>query len=135
MRLVLPLPPSKNRLYSNALRWARGKDGNPYSYMGRKRSEQYRVFLEAAGWEVCAQTTVEQREALQQIALKGPLAIRVTVCFPENGRDHDTPNIETALLDALKGPLGIDDERFWRVTVERVQDGPPCVVEIEPIGN
>ena len=133
IHLSLPLPPSKNRLYANAKRWTRDKAGRKKSYTGRQKSKRYLAFESAAGWAVLQQTTPQQREALQHFAAERPLSLVAYVRFPADGQDHDTANITDALLDAIKGPLGVDDERFWRVTVERVESGPPCEVVIEEV--
>jgi hypothetical protein len=133
MRLVLTLPPTKNRLYRNARRWTRGSDGTPKSYTGRQHSRRYVAYLEEAGWEVIRQTTLEDREALARLAVEHPLSITARVRFPENGRRHDAANVVDSLLDAVKGPLGIDDERFWHIEVRRVRCGPECEVVIEPL--
>ena len=111
IRLTLPLPPSKNRLYTNAKRWTRGKDGRRKSYMGRQKSVRYLAFEQAAGWAVLQQTTPQEREALQRIVAERPLSLTAYVRFPKDGRDHDTANITDALLDAIKGPLRSEERR------------------------
>ena len=136
IQLVLPLPPSKNRLYSNAKRWTRGKDGRSKSYMARMKSPRYQAFEQEVAAEVWRQTTIEQREELQRVAAEEPLTVSVTVCFPPDDKTRDVVNLLDALMDAIKGPLGVDDSRFQDVSITQHQahwgawEGPPCRVEI-----
>lgn len=69
--------------------------------------------------------------------MNGRLAVRVTVCPPDNRR-RDLDNVQKALLDALaKGGAYRDDSQIDRLVVERgpVTPGGKVLVVIEPIAH
>ena len=66
------------------------------------------------------------------VRMNGRLAVRVTVCPPDNRR-RDLDNVQKALLDALaKGGAYRDDSQIDRLVVERgpVTPGGKVLVEI-----
>lgn len=81
---------------------------------------------------VCAALAVRR-----VVRMNGRLAVRVTVCPPDNRR-RDLDNVQKALLDALaKGGAYRDDSQIDRLVVERgpVTPGGRVLVVIEPIAH
>ena len=73
--------------------------------------------------------------AIRVARMDGRLAVRVTVCPPDNRR-RDLDNVQKALLDALaKGGAYRDDSQIDRSIVERgpVTPGGKVLVEISEI--
>ncbi len=127
--LDLPLPPSKNRLHDNAVRWTKATPDKPAKrYMARKLSDDYEAYRTEVWAEVMRQTTPEQRDALQG----KHLAIYIMVRYPDATRRRDPANVVDGLLDALQAPLGVDDSVFkiggWKE--HELVDLPECSVLI-----
>lgn len=114
VRLSLPMPPSANNAFINV----KGR--------GRVRSENYRKWADHAGWLVKAQ---------RPKPFNVPVKIRIEI-KPENNRAFDLDNRTKAVLDLLvtHGVLHDDSNKWVRgVTIEQVDEGAPCTVEVEAI--
>ena len=114
VRISLPMPPSLNNAFINV----KGK--------GRVRSENYRKWADQAGWLVKAQRVKP---------FNVPVRVRIEI-NPENGRAFDLDNRTKAVLDLLvtHGVLHDDSNKWVRgVSIEQVEAGAPCTVEVQPI--
>ena len=124
IRLLLPLPPSTNDLYERALGFT--KRGKPY------RATRLKPKVEAYRWLVVQavnqQLTPEERKTV-------PPQMSITVYLLDGATKMDADNCLKSVIDAVKCPLGFDDnlKRVRRVTAEYVPVGPPCVVVIEEV--
>lgn len=122
IRLTLPLPPSTNDLYERALGFT--KRGRPY------RATRLKPKVEAYRWAVVEainqQLTPEERKLV-------PPQMAITVYLLDGTTKMDVDNCLKSVIDAVKGPLGFDDNprRVRRVAAEYVPVGPPCEVVIE----
>lgn len=102
-------PPSVNNLFVNV----RGK--------GRVRSDRYKTWLNAAGWDV-----------LQARVKPVHGKVRVTVQARRPSRRADLDNINKAPLDLLvKHGVLIDDSQIESLTTEWSDTIPGCRVVIE----
>lgn len=109
---IRAFPPSANSLYANVP----GK--------GRVKTERYRTWATAAGWDVKAQKPAK---------ITGRYAITLTVQRKDNRR-RDLSNLIKAVSDLLVDQQVIEDDSleeevhlYWYRAVEG------CVVEIVPI--
>lgn len=126
IRLSLPLPPSTNDLYERTLGFT--KRGKPYRATRLKpKVEEFRWAVSQA---ITAQLTAEQVKTV-------PPVMSITVLLREDCCHLDADNALKSTIDALKGPLGFDDNprRVRRVTAEYHSDRAlgPCVVVIEEV--
>jgi crossover junction endodeoxyribonuclease RusA len=113
LSLRLPYPPSVNHI------WRRVGPRTVISREGRR----YRT-------DVCAALA-----AMRVARMDGRLAVRVTVCPPDNRR-RDLDNVQKALLDALaKGGAYGDDSQIDRLEVDRgpVVSGGMVEVQVREI--
>jgi len=85
--LTLPYPISVNAMYRNRLK-------------GRAKSERYRTWLNAVGWEIKAQ---------RQQPIKGSYTLRITLYEADNRR-RDPGNMEKCISDALVEAGLIEDD-------------------------
>jgi len=98
--LTLPLCPSTNELFANKPR------------VGRVKSERYRTWLQAAGWDV---------NAARLTPINGPVA--VTIALPIGDR-ADIDNRSKAALDLLvQHALIEDDKHVQALTLRRCLAG------------
>lgn len=103
-------PPSTNNLYINV----RGR--------GRIRSDRYRTWLNAAGWDV-----VRAKAKLHD----GP--VKVTILVRKSNRRSDVDNRAKACLDLLvKQGVLIDDSQIQSLTVEWSDAVQGARIFIEP---
>ncbi len=116
IRLVLPLPPSTNRLYVRSR-----TTGLPVL------SEAHRAYRTLVWGDVNEQISPDERDLS---AMR--LVVKVWVL---RAKHRDLDNLLKCLLDSLGAALKFDDRHVDRVTVERVQDGPECEVVIEAMGK
>lgn len=126
IRLSLPLPPSTNDLYQRELGFT--KHGRPY------RATRLKPRVESFRWAVAqaitAQLTAEQVKTV-------PPVMAITVLLREDCCHMDPDNALKSIIDAIKGPLGFDDNprRVRRVAAEYHGDRAlgPCMVVIEEV--
>jgi crossover junction endodeoxyribonuclease RusA len=115
-RIVLPFPPSINRLY-------RAVGGRSIL------SEAYRGWKTEAGKLLNAQRPRKMR---------GQVAVTVELCAPDKRR-RDADNAGTkAVLDLLVSHqiIEADDSRFVRsITAKWVDDGEPCTVTVRGVNE
>lgn len=103
-------PPSANNLFVNV----RGR--------GRVRSERYRTWLSAAGWDV-----------LRAKAKRNDGPVRVTILVRKGNRRADVDNRAKACLDLLvKQGVLIDDSQVQSLTVEWSDAVQGARIFIEP---
>lgn len=118
IRLVLPLPPSANRMYrSQIIR------GRPTSI----KSEVYRGYEGICGKEVMAQ-------AAREVVPEGLLSFSAWMFWGDRRR-RDTDNYIKVLQDVVSRTLGFDDFRISEVHVFRRhdKDNARCIVEIQEV--
>lgn len=114
VRISLPMPPSVNHAFVNV------------SGKGRVRSDAYRKWADHAGWLIKAQRVKP---------FNVPVRVRIEI-KPENNRAFDLDNRTKAVLDLLvtHGVLHDDSNKWVRgVTIEQVEAGAPCTVEVQPL--
>lgn len=114
--LRLPFPPSTNALYANV----RGK--------GRVKSERYRTWINAAGWDLAAQRP-------KSIG-SGPYLISITLERKRDGRRRDLGNHHKAVSDLLVDHGIIpDDHHEERIEMAWSDAVTGCVVEVVSLGQ
>jgi len=107
--LILPWPPSVNKLYTPA--WRTAKSGK--RYMGRRKSDA------AAAYEKEVWVAVKRRT---KAALKGNLSVTVFVHPPVKSKRMDIDNVLKACLDSMQNAgLFKNDHQISRLIVERVE--------------
>ena len=114
VRIALPWPPSTNNLYFNC------------GGRGRVPTKEYVAWKREAGWTLAAQRPPK---------FTRPVTITIELC-PPHSRRFDLDNRVKATLDLLTLHLVIPDDNagFVReVTVKRVDNAAPCVVEVRSI--
>lgn len=112
---ALPIPPSVNGLYANVP----GK--------GRIKSDRYKVWKNAAGWDVKAQIGSRR--------VAGP--VNLTICICESEARGDLDNRCKATIDLLVD-LNIidgDDKRVVRRIVLEWTREPGLSVTVEPVSH
>jgi Holliday junction resolvase RusA-like endonuclease len=133
-RLILPLPPSTNKLYS------RSRDGQV------RKSDTYKSWEGWAGWEINAQ----RKEKVSAVNWQSGDWYSVVVEVPVVCR-MDADNVAKPILDLLhRNNVTPDDKFLWSFSVRRshemtdprscavwaemggptVEDEPPAAVEI-----
>lgn len=142
MRVVIPLPPSKNDSHTESaffkkselipavLAWHRG-DSDGFKRVrraikvGRRRSDAYDEYTEAL-----ATALVGQRF---EPIMEGDVVVSVTVFFQD--RRRDLVNVIDVLCDSLESVLYRNDSQVsdFRIRREIDADDPRCVVTIEPV--
>lgn len=117
--LVLPLPPSANRMYRAIIK--RGASM-------QIRSKEARAYEEEVGKAINAQGRPEIPDGL--------LAMHVVYRFPQSRKGADTDNLAKALIDGIARTYGFDDARirdihaYRRYTKSRKRCG--CTVVFTP---
>lgn len=114
MELILPLPPSMNRL------WRTGKGGAVY------RSPKYEAWRVPAMWQASVQAKGIKFEGSYKLTL---LAVR-----PDK-RKRDLDNLFKAASDCLVAAGIVDDSKCEWLEGRWVKEGPQCTLVIEEINN
>ena len=112
IRLELPYPPSVNGIF--------GK------FNGAKLSEKYRKWRDEAGWLLRAQNPKR---------LSGAVSVAVMLVPPDKRvRDLDNAGFKACIDLLVRHELieGDDWRYVKRIAAEWSEDGPPCVVTVEP---
>lgn len=124
--LSLPIPPSTNDLYERKLGFT--KKGRPY------RATRLKASVEAYRWRV--REAINHQLTADQVRFV-PQRMAITILLREDCCRADADNTIKATLDAIKGPLGFDDNprRVRKVGAEYHNDPelPPCLVKIEAV--
>ena len=107
INLILPLPPSANRM------WRKGK-GRTY------RSDEYDMFCTRVGW-TCKEKNIDM--------ISG--GVQATIRFYFARVNGDLDNRIKPLLDALRGFAYSDDQQVMAFCCERHMDRKQPRVEIE----
>lgn len=116
IRLILPFPPSVNRL------WRASKGGKVY------RSDQYSGWRSVSLWRLAEQ----MRKSYPGQSVGGPYHLTVRAVKPDR-RKRDLGNLEKAISDILvSAGIVADDHLCQRITLMWVTDGPECEILIEP---
>jgi len=111
MTFTLPLPPSVNALYANV------------AGRGRVKSERYRTWLNAAGWELKAQKPPR---------VEGHYCIWIWANRPD-GRKRDLGNLEKPVSDLLVAHgIVADDSQCVEIHLYWSGTGRECSVLVEP---
>ncbi len=110
------IPPSQNACYRNL---------NVKGLKGRAKTQRYRDWLVAFGWDV-------KRAKAHQSPVSGPYAITITICRSKRHHAADIMNREKPLSDALQ-ELGVidDDQLCERGTVQWGEAQGGVRIEIE----
>ena len=98
MRLVLPIPPSKNRSHRQT-----DEDG----VLRRRKTAETKRFVHDAGW-LCLKW---MRESGWRKPAPGNKVILRYWCYWPDERVRDAGNVVDALLDALNG-IAYEDDRY-----------------------
>jgi len=99
IRLSLPYPVSVNAMYANAA----GK--------GRVKTERYKTWINAAGWNV---------RAARPVKVAGPYTLEITL-FQSDRRKRDIDNVVKPISDLLvEHQLVEDDSLCTRLVVQRI---------------
>lgn len=115
LRLVLPYPPSVNRL------WRTDKTG------GMHRAKTYTDWRKAALWGLAGQAKGKR--------VAGPYTMLVEVVAPDKRR-RDLGNLEKAVSDLLQAAKLIDDDCLCReMTLRWVEKGPECMILLKTYGE
>lgn len=109
----IPSPPSTNALYAN-------KPGK-----GRVKSERYRVWKNAAGWQM----KVENGNARSWKTISGPVAV---IILSPGRKDIDN---NKAVLDLLTDMAVIGDDRQVESLHVARTDGKECIVTVRSLGR
>jgi len=113
--LVLPFPPSVNRL------WRASKGGGVY------RSPKYADWRRLAMWQLAGQAKGKK--------VTGPYKLTILAVKPDK-RKRDLGNLEKAISDILVSQGIVEDDSLCDWIVARwVDKGPECQIIIEPIGD
>lgn len=107
-------PPSSNGIFANVKRWSSDSKAP-----GRMKTEAYKAWRDAAGWEVKTQRPEKVR---------GPVAIDLTVKRHSDRSDID--NRVKGAIDLLVWLQVIDDDRNVQEVRARWGDVPGCVIVI-----
>lgn len=111
IELRLPLPPSVNALYANV------------PGRGRIKSERYRVWLNAAGWELAAQ---------KPRRVSGDYQLWIWAEKPDRRR-RDLGNLEKPISDLLVAHGVVsDDSQCSEIHIYWQGSGRECLVKIDP---
>jgi len=113
MSLILPFPPSVNRL------WRATKGGRVY------RSPKYTEWRTRAMWQISLQAKGKKVE--------GPYKLTIHAVKPDK-RKRDIGNLEKAVSDILVSQNIVEDDSLceW-IEARWVNEGPECLIKIEPI--
>lgn len=113
IRIVLPFPPSVNRL------WRTTKGGGVY------RSPKYAEWRRLAMWQIAGQAKGKR--------ISGPYKLTILAVRPDK-RKRDLGNLEKAISDILVSQNIVEDDCLceW-IEARWVSNGPECEVRIEPL--
>lgn len=126
IKLVLPLPPSLNRLYRTVKR--KSKTGK--TYYGLRKTEEGRMYsLEVLCSAVAQDVPIE---AIKQVAGMVNWKVDMQVFFPDKRR-RDLDNVEKELFDSLAKVLGFDDKQIVDKHSQKLYDKENPRVEVELI--
>ena len=113
--LVLPFPPSVNRL------WRATKEGRVY------RSPKYVEWRKLAMWQIAGQAKGKKH--------LGPYKLTIHAVKPDKRR-RDLGNLEKAVSDILVSQNIVEDDSLCEHLVMMwVSEGPACHVMVEGVGN
>jgi Holliday junction resolvase RusA-like endonuclease len=109
--LTLPFPISVNAMYANRLK-------------GRRKSDRYATWANAAGWDVKKQN---------QTPIRGYYHLTLSL-FEDDNRRRDPGNFEKCVSDLLVNHNLIDDDsKCVSMTIERFQASKKyCQVQVKP---
>lgn len=108
IRIVLPFPPSVNRL------WKTKKDGGMY------RSKEYADWRKHTLWAIAAQIKGQK--------IKGEYALEVVAVKPDKRR-RDIGNLEKAISDILQAAGVIEDDCLCQdLRLRWAKTGPECLI-------
>lgn len=110
VRYDLPYPPTTNHLFVNA-----GKS--------RVRSAMYKDWCDLAGWSIAEQGRKR---------IKGAVSLSIALTRPDKRR-RDLSNAGLKAIEDLLVEMGVieDDSLVQRISLQWVNDGPPCIVLIQ----
>lgn len=110
--LDLPMPPSVNHI------WRKGK-------LGVNRSQQYRDWIEAAGWEI-------NKNKNGQVPISGHFESHV-ILSSKKRHTSDLDNRPKAIFDLLQSHRLIENDRFQdKMTVEWGEAPMGCKIFVWP---
>ena len=120
MRLILPYPPSVNRMYRSFVPkgWCRAVVA---------LSPEAKAYKAECGWLA--------RAAGIREPLRGPIELRLRL-VPSGRRCMDLSNCWKVAEDALNGIVYVDDAQVWRIVAERAEPDPAGArleVEVLPL--
>ena len=111
LKLILPFPPSVNRL------WRASKGGKVY------RSDKYTDWRNHARWAL-----VEQRKGQK---ITGPYTMILEAVRPDK-RQRDLGNLEKAVSDVLQESGAVENDYLCQeMTLRWVDSGPECLIILE----
>ena len=124
----IPMPPTSNRQY-----WAqaiKGKDGKSFGKICT--SNELNAFKKSfASWQLNNIAAIQSaREFIKNVTASGAmLQVDTYACFPTSElwtikgmpKKMDGTNRIKALHDSLSDALGLDDCRFWKSSVEKIE--------------
>jgi crossover junction endodeoxyribonuclease RusA len=115
IRIILPFPPSVNRL------WRASKTGGVY------KSDKYATWSTHAKWSV--------REQVRSKKLEGPFKLTILAVRPDKRR-RDLDNLFKATLDCLQaaGVVADDCNAVW-LEARWVEKGPECELILEDMSD
>lgn len=120
----LPLPPSVNHCYRNAVVTRRRKDGSTYRQRARLLTAEAESWMEVAKL-VARGTANRARWTVPKAGTKVVVEIRVT--WGDN-RQHDTHNLHKLIADSLEGIAYVNDRyALLRDMDYTVDPKNPCV--------
>ena len=115
IQIVLPLPPSINRL------WRTSKNGGMY------RSGKYAEWRTAAIWQASVQ--------VKSKAIAGKYKATFQFVRPDKRR-RDLDNLLKAAMDVIVSAKIVEDDHLCEWLEARwVKEGPQCLIVLEPIGE
>lgn len=110
IRIVLPYPPSVNRL------WRTTKTGGMYS------SKEYKDWAKHAEWAIAAQ--------IKGAGVKGEYALEVVAVKPDKRR-RDLGNLEKAISDILQSTGVIENDYLCQdLHMRWAKKGPECLITV-----
>ena len=115
IRLILPYPPSVNRL------WRATKTGRVYS------SPKYKEWRGHALWAI--------KEQCRTLRVTGMYKMTLLAVRPDR-RKRDIGNLEKAVSDVLTAAQVVEDDSLcgW-IDMRWVEKGPECLIIVEPMGE
>jgi len=116
IRLILPFPPSINRL------WRASKGGRVY------RSGEYAGWRSVSLWRLREQ----MRMSYPGQSVEGAYRLTVRAVKPDRRR-RDLGNLEKAISDIIVAAGIVEDDHLCQqIVLAWVEDGPECEILIEP---